>query len=122
MSLVSEAPLRPWVTLVLTAVYTLAAAGTVAMWAGLQSFDPAQWRLESLPYYALIFLLGAGSGWLLVLARRRWAAYGLFLTWLTLPGLGILFPTPLRFWSALVASVLALASAWEIRQHWQELH
>ena len=79
------------ITSVLIVLYLAGAILLITGWFGVQSLDPAVWRTESLPLYAVTFLIGAISGFG-VLRWKRWGVYGLVGTWVLTGILNVAFP------------------------------
>lgn len=66
---------------ILTSVYPLGFAYMILSWLGVQSYNPLLWPQDTLPIYALVFLLGcAGLFW--IWKRRKFGVYILTGTWI----------------------------------------
>jgi len=103
-------------------VYTLGAAFMLFAWSGLQSYDPLTWPSNSLPFFALVFLLGslgALGGW----KRKKWGVYALVGTWILSGVLRLVFlpSAPLPTKNSFLALLLIIAFFLLLLPEWQRL-
>ena len=103
-------------------VYTLSAAYMLFAWSGLQSYDPLTWPSNSLPFFALVFLLGS-LGALGVWKRKKWGVYALVGTWVLSGLIRLIFTpsAPVTYQNSFLALLLIIAFFLLLLPEWQRL-
>jgi len=105
-----------------TGIYILGAAFMLLAWSGLQGYNPYTWRRDSLPLYALVFLIGALSS-LGIWKWKKWGVYGLAGTWILTGIINLVFvpPTPVPYKQIFLAILLVIAFFLLLLPSWQRL-
>jgi hypothetical protein len=103
-------------------VYTLGTAYMLFAWSGLQSFDPLNWPANSLPFFALVFLLGS-LGALGIWKRKKWGVYALVGTWILSGVLRLVFTPslPVPYKNSFLALLLIIAFFLLLLPEWKRL-
>ena len=105
-----------------TFIYVAGAILLILSWFGIQSFDPLTWQHNTLPFYALVYLIGAvclGAIW----KWRKWGVYGLAGTWILTGILNLVFvpPAPMPYKYTFLAVLLVIAFFLLLLPAWQNL-
>jgi hypothetical protein len=110
----------PWTLFCVSAVYAFGALYVLGLWIGWLNYDPTLWVRASFPFFVTIFLVGAISGFAVLLGRKV-GVYGLAVAWIGTLITGLLFPASISFGQLVVGAVLIVLCVLEIRQRWATL-
>jgi len=105
-------------------LFTFVYAGGVVFfllsWLGVQSYDSLSWQPNSLPFFALVFLIGAVSAFG-IWKRKKWGVYGLAATWGSTGVLNLVFVRPVTYQNALFALLLVVVFFLLLLPEWRRL-
>lgn len=101
-------------------VYAVGAVFLFISWQGLEGVEPLAWRRETIPVYAFLALVGAGSAFA-VLKGRRAGVYSLSLTWIATAAMNLIFVRPVPVSALLFSVLLAAAFFLLLRSAWKNM-
>ena len=105
-----------------TFVYAVGVILMLLAWFGVQSLDPLTWQREALPFYALVFLIGAVSAYG-IWKRKKWGVYGLAGAWALTGIVNLVFvpPAPMPYKYTFLAALLVIAFFLLLLPEWQRM-
>jgi hypothetical protein len=103
-------------------VYALGTIYLLLSWFGIQFYDPNIWQHNSLPFYALVFLVSAISIFG-IWKWKKWGVYGLTGSWVITGILNLVFvsPTPAPYSYTFVAVLLVITLFLLLLPAWQNM-
>jgi hypothetical protein len=103
-------------------IYSIGAFYFLLSWSGVQSFDPIHWQPNSIPFYALVFLIGLASVYG-IWRWKKWGVYGLAGTWILTGIINLVFvsPAPVPYRNTFFAALLVIAFFLLLLPDWQNM-